>query len=40
VLLPRALLDAVLTGLLAPVVLALLRRLDALFHREEPGLLR
>jgi hypothetical protein len=39
-LLPRMLGDAVLTGALSPLVLAGLRRLDALFHREEPGLLR
>jgi rod shape-determining protein MreD len=39
-LLPRALLEAVLTGLAAPALLPLLRRIDALFHREEPGLLR
>ncbi len=39
-LLPRMLLDAVLTGALAPAVLVALRRLDGLFHREEPGLLR
>jgi rod shape-determining protein MreD len=39
-LLPRMLLEALLTGLLAPALLLPLRRIDALFHREEPGLLR
>lgn len=39
-LLPRMLVEAVLTGLLAPLVLLALRRLDGLFQREEPGLLR
>lgn len=39
-LLPRMLLDALLTGALSPVVLVGLRRLDRTFHREEPGLLR
>jgi rod shape-determining protein MreD len=39
-LLPRMLLEALLTGLLAPALLVPLRRIDALFHREEPGLLR
>jgi hypothetical protein len=39
-LLPRMLVEAVLTGLLAPAVLVVLRRLDALFQREEAGLLR
>jgi rod shape-determining protein MreD len=34
------LLEAVLTGALAPVLAIALRRIDALFHREEPGLLR
>ncbi len=38
-LLPRMLLDAILTGVLSPVLLVGLRRVDALFHREEPGLL-
>lgn len=36
----RMLVEAVLTAALAPVVAVGLRRLDALFHREEPGLLR
>lgn len=39
-LLPRMLLEAVLTGVLAPLVLVGLRRLDGLFRAEEPGLLR
>jgi rod shape-determining protein MreD len=39
-LLPRMLGEAVLTGALAPFVLVGLRRVDGLFHREEPGLLR
>jgi rod shape-determining protein MreD len=39
-LLPRALLEAVLTALLSPLVFIGMRRLDGLFHREEPGLLR
>jgi len=39
-LLPRLLGEAVLTGALAPFLLPGLRRLDGLFHREEPGLLR
>jgi rod shape-determining protein MreD len=39
-LLPRMLAEAVLTGALSPIVLAGLRRVDSLFHREEPGLLR
>jgi rod shape-determining protein MreD len=40
VLLPRMLLEALLTAALAPALLVVLRRIDALFHREEPGLLR
>lgn len=36
----RMLVEALLTGAAAPVVGLGLRRLDALFHREEPGLLR
>jgi rod shape-determining protein MreD len=39
-LVPRALLEAALTGLAAPPLLPALRRIDAQFHREEPGLLR
>lgn len=39
-LLPRMLGEAVLTGALSPLLLAGLRRVDGLFHREEPGLLR
>jgi hypothetical protein len=40
VLVPRMLVEAILTALLAPLVLAGMRRIDAMFHREEPGLLR
>jgi rod shape-determining protein MreD len=32
--------EAVLTAALSPLLLAGLRRVDGLFHREEPGLLR
>jgi rod shape-determining protein MreD len=32
--------EALLTAALAPILLAGLRRVDGLFHREEPGLLR
>jgi len=39
-LLPRMLGEGLLTGALSPLVLGGLRRLDAMFHREEPGLLR
>ncbi len=39
-LVPRMLGEAALTGVLSPLVLPGLRRLDGLFHREEPGLLR
>lgn len=39
-LLPRMLVEGLLTGALSPLVLGALRRLDAAFHREEPGLLR
>lgn len=39
-LLPRMLLEALITALCSPLVRAGMRRLDALFHREEPGLLR
>jgi rod shape-determining protein MreD len=39
VLFPRMLLEALLTAALAPAVGIVLLRLDALFHREEPGLL-
>ncbi len=39
-LLPRMLLEAVLTAALAPVVLAGLRQVDRMFRREEAGLLR
>jgi hypothetical protein len=40
ILLPRILLEGFLTGALSPLVLAGLRRVDGMFHREEPGLLR
>jgi rod shape-determining protein MreD len=39
-LLPRMLLEAVLTGALAPLVGVALRRIDGMFQREEAGLLR
>jgi hypothetical protein len=39
-LLGRVLVDALLTGALSPLVLLGMRRLDGLFAREEPGLLR
>lgn len=39
-LVPRILLDAVVTAALSPLVLAGMRRIDGMFHREEPGLLR
>jgi hypothetical protein len=39
-LLPRMLLEAVLTGALAPFVGMALTRIDGLFQREETGLLR
>jgi rod shape-determining protein MreD len=35
----RIVVEALLTGAAAPVVAVGLRRLDAMFHREEPGLL-
>ncbi len=38
-LLGRMLVEALLTGALSPLVLAGMRRIDALFQREEPGLL-
>jgi hypothetical protein len=37
--LPRVLVEAVLTGLAAPLVQMALRRLDALFGAEEPDLI-
>lgn len=40
ILLPRMLGEGVLTAALSPLVLLGLRRVDALFQREEPGLLR
>lgn len=39
-LVPRMLLEAVLTGALSPVVAEGMRRIDGLFRREDPGLLR
>ncbi len=39
-LLGRMLVEAVITGALSPLVLLLMRRIDALVAREEPGLLR
>jgi rod shape-determining protein MreD len=39
-LLPRMLLEALLTAAVAPLVAMGMRRIDGLFHREEPGLLR
>jgi rod shape-determining protein MreD len=39
-LLPRMLVEALLTGLAAPLVQLALRRLDALFGAEEPDLIR
>lgn len=39
-LLPRMLVEALLTGALSPLVLLGMRRVDGLFTREEPGLLR
>lgn len=39
-LLPRMLVEAVLTGVLSPLVLAGMKRIDGLFRREDPGLLR
>jgi rod shape-determining protein MreD len=40
ILLPRMLVEAVATAAASPLVLALLGKLDSLFEREEPGLLR
>jgi rod shape-determining protein MreD len=39
-LVPRVLLEAVLTGLASPLVLEAMKRIDGLFRREDPGLLR
>lgn len=39
VLASRVVVEALLTGALAPLVLAGMRRIDRLFHREEPGLI-
>jgi len=38
-LIPRMLGEAMLTGFVAPALLPVLRRIDGLFQREEPGLL-
>jgi hypothetical protein len=38
-LLPRMIAEGVFTAALSPLVMMGLRRIDALFHREEPGLL-
>ena len=37
---PRMLLEAILTGALSPLVHAGMKRIDGLFRREDPGLLR
>ena len=37
---PRLLVEALLTAAASPLVFAGMRRIDGLFHREEPGLLR
>ncbi len=39
ILVPRMLVEGVLTAVLSPLVGLGLRRVDGLFHREEPGLL-
>jgi hypothetical protein len=39
-LVPRMLLEALLTGVLSPFVHAGMRRVDGFFRREDPGLLR
>jgi cell shape-determining protein MreD len=39
-LLPRMLLEAVVTAAASPLVLAGMRRMDGWFHSDEPGLLR
>jgi rod shape-determining protein MreD len=39
-ILPRLLVEALLTAAVSPLVWAGMRRIDKLFHREEPGLLR
>ena len=40
ILLPRMIVEGFLTGVLSPLVFLGLRRVDGMFHREEPGLLR
>gem|GEM_PF-2159652 len=39
-LMPRMLMEALLTGALSPLVLGGMKRIDGLFRREDPGLLR
>jgi hypothetical protein len=39
-LVPRMLVEALLTGVLSPLVQAGMKRVDGLFRREDPGLLR
>ncbi len=39
-LVPRRVVEALLTGALAPVVHAGMKRIDGMFRREDPGLLR
>jgi rod shape-determining protein MreD len=39
-LVPRMLVEALLTGALSPLVLGGMKRIDGLFRREDPGLLR
>lgn len=39
-LIPRMLLEALLTGVLSPAIHAGMKRIDGLFRREDPGLLR
>jgi hypothetical protein len=39
-MIPRLLMEALLTAAASPLVFAGMRRIDGLFHREEPGLLR
>ena len=39
-LVPRMLLEAALTGALSPLVLGGMKRIDGMFRREDPGLLR
>ncbi len=39
-LIPRMLLEAALTGAMSPLVLGGMKRIDGMFRREDPGLLR